>query len=416
MSLLAMKVAVVGAGLSGLVCAFQLLEKGFEVHVLEKEWEVGGLAGYTMLNDLRFPKTYHHVLRSDRYLNEALKHFKIEVDWRTVNVGFYINSEIFPFNGPFDLLRFSPLSFLDRIRLGWLVLNTKYDESLCDISIKEWITSKASETVYKNFVSPLISTYFGSSGDIAAAYLARRWSDESKYASNSLGYADFPKLIDSYVDAIISKNGVIYTDYNIKNITLEDSEVIIESETDERYDAVVLTCPTPESKKLLKGAGPEVISQLEAVKYRACLCLALRLEKKLLDYYWVNILDREVPFIACFEHGNLNPSLKGGLVYAVAYVSEDEELWNSRDETVCELFKDGLKKVCNSPLKVKNWTLFRARYGTPIYKVGYRNLVMNPHPRLYFAGVYMAFPEIRSSGPAIRAGIESAAKVAQDLE
>jgi len=47
--------------------------------------------------------------------------------------------------------------------------------------------------------------------------------------------------------------------------------------------------------------------------------------------------------------------------------------------------------------------------------VGYRNTPINPCPRLYFAGVYMAFPEIRSSGPAIRTGIEAAEKITQDL-
>ena len=409
-----MKVAIVGAGLSGLACASKLLEEGFEVHVYEKERDVGGLAGYTTLGDYQLPKTYHHVLRSDKTLNKALGHFKIGIDWRNVNIGFYASSKIFPFNGPLDLMKFSSLSFLDRFRLGWLVLNTKYEEKLRDISIKEWVASKAGGKVYENFVSPLISTYFGSSEGIAAAYLARRWSDESKYASNNLGYADFPKLVDSYVDVIV-RNGIVKTDCTLKAINVMDEEVIVTSQSEEHYDAVVLTCPTPESKQLLRDVPPEVVRQLDAIEYRACLCLALHLEEKVSEYYWVNILNREIPFIACFEHGNLNPSLKGGLVYAVAYVNEAEKLWSLKDEEICELFKDGLKKVFKKSPKVKSWTLFRARYGTPIYNVGYRNIAMNPYPRLYFAGIYMAFPEIRSSGPAIRTGIEAAEKIVQDL-
>lgn len=410
-----MKVAVIGSGLSGLACASKLIEKGFEAHIYEKERDVGGLAGYTTLDDYRFPKTYHHVLRSDKFLNDALNHYKIAVEWRNVNIGFYANSKIFPFNGPLDLLRFSLLSFTDRLRLGWLVLNTKYDERLSDVPVKEWVAAKAGGKVYERFVSPLISTYFGTSENIAAAYLARRWSDESRYASNNLGFTDFPKLVDSYVDEI-SRNGLLKTDRSIRAIIIGDREVTVQSEDEERYDAVVLTCPTPESKLLLRGVTPDVMTRMDAVEYRACLCLALRLEERISDYYWVNMLDKEIPFIACFEHGNLNPTLKGGLVYAVAYVSTTDLLWNTSDETICEEFKHGLAKVFKSVPKVKGWTLFRAKHGTPVYKVGYRNMPINPCPRLYFAGVYMAFPEIRSSGPAIRTGIEAAEKVVRTLE
>ncbi|MFH0896503.1 MAG: FAD-dependent oxidoreductase [Candidatus Bathyarchaeota archaeon] len=410
-----MKVAVIGSGLSGLACALKLLEEGFEVHVFENENDVGGLAGYVTLGNYRFPRTYHHVLRSDKPLNEALKFFKIAIDWRNVKIGFYVHSKIFPFNGPFDLLRFSPLSLADRFRLGWLVLNTKYNEQLRDISVKEWTVSKTGGSVYENFVSPLISTYFGSSENIAAAYLAQRWSDESKYASNSLGYTDFPQLVDSYVDWIGSRKGVIKTDCGLRAVRIGDKEVIVVSNGEEYYDAVVLTCPTPESKQLLEDAPQEVIDQLDTVEYRACLCLALLLEEKISNYYWVNILDRKIPFIACFEHGNLNPNIKGGLVYAVAYVNQMDKLWNLADEEIYRLFEEGLKKVFKSSPKVKEWALFRARYGTPIYKVGYRNIAMNPCPRLYFAGVYRAFPKIRSSGPAIRTGIEAAEKIAKDL-
>jgi len=409
-----MRVAIVGSGLSGLACASKLIEEGAEAHVYEKEKDVGGLAGYVALGDYRFTKTYHHVLRSDRFLNDALNRHKIGVEWRNVNIGFYTDSKIFPFNGPLDLLKFSPLSFADRLRLGWLVLNTKYDERLSDVPVKEWVASKAGGKVYERFVSPLISTYFGSAENIAAAYLARRWSDESRYASNNLGYTDFPQLVDSYVGEIGEK-GLLKTSQTIKSITVGDREVTVQSESEERYDAAVLTCPIPESKLLLRNIPQDVVKLLDAVEYRACLCLALRLEERISDYYWVNILDREIPFIACFEHRNLNPTLKGGLVYAVAYVSVKDRLWNIGDDAVCEEFKRGLEKAFKSVPKVEGWTLFRAKYGTPMYKVGYRNMPINPCPRLYFAGVYMAFPEIRSSGPAIRTGIEAAEKIMHTL-
>lgn len=411
-----MKVAVVGSGLSGLACASKLLKKGFNVHIFEKEKDIGGLAGYTSLSNGVFPKTYHHVLKSDETLNKSLTFYKIAIDWRTVNIGFYTGSKIFSFNTPIDLLRFKPLSVIDRLRLGWLVLNTQYNERLRDVTIKDWIISKSGSNVYEYFISPLITTYFGSSEDIAAAYLARRWSSESKHASNNLGYADFPKLIDSYVDEINLNGGLLKTHHLIKGVKVEKDKVAVLSQSKAHYDAIVLTCPTPESKTLLKGVSSDIINSLDKYEYRACLCLALRLEKKISEYYWVNILDRKTPFIACFEHGNLNPRLKGGLVYAVAYVHPTDSLWKMDDKTIYEEFKSGLKKVFKATPRVKSWKLFKTRYGTPVYKVGYRNMDINPYPQIYFAGVYMSFPEIRSSGPAIRTGVEAAEKLAKDFE
>jgi protoporphyrinogen oxidase len=410
-----MKIAIVGSGLSGLSCAFKLIEKGYEVHLFEKENDLGGLAGYATLGESRFPKTYHHVLKSDRWLTEALNRFKIGIDWRNVNIGCYAAAKIFPFNGPIDLIKFSPLSLIDRLRLGWLVLNTQYDEQLINITVKEWIVSKASRNIYDNFIAPLISTYFGSTEDIAAAYLARRWSEESRYASRNLGYADFPRLIDSYIKHIISKGGIIRSNCQIRTIHVEKEKVKLISDEDVKYDAVVLTCPTPESQHLLNPRLKDIINQLQTITYRACLCLVLRLEEKTSDFYWVNVLDKNLPFIACFEHGNLNSKLDGGLLYVVRYVDSTDELWKSDDQTILKVFVDGLKQVYGKIPKIKNWMLFRTKYGTPIYRVGYQNITVNPYPRVFFAGVYRAFPEIRSSGPAIRTGSEAAEKIHLEL-
>lgn len=410
-----MKVAIVGAGLSGLACASKLLKEGFEVHIYEKEKNVGGLARYSNFGEYRFPETYHHVLRSDKYLNETLNNFKIPIDWKKVDIGIYANSEVYPFNGPLDLIRFSPLSFQDRVRLGWFVLNTKDNDELHKITIKEWVTAKASVSVYEKFVKPLISTYFGSSESIAAAYLARRWCVESKHASNNLGYTDFPKLVDSYVE-LIAQRGTIRTQSHIEKIQIRDKKISIYSKIEEKYDSLVLTCPPPEATIILKDGPPDVVSQLNNIDYRSCLCLVLRLEEKASEYYWINILDQKMPFIACFEHTNLNSRIKGGLLYVVSYMSPSEHNWKLKDSTIFKIFKEGLEKVFKKTLRVKTWKLFRARYGTPVYRVGYRNIAINPHPTLYFAGIYRAYPEIRSSGPAIRTGIEAAEKVVTNFQ
>ncbi len=47
-----MRIAVVGAGISGLTCAFRLQQEGQTVRVLEAEPEVGGRMGTTHVTGL----------------------------------------------------------------------------------------------------------------------------------------------------------------------------------------------------------------------------------------------------------------------------------------------------------------------------------------------------------------------------
>jgi len=61
-----MKVAVVGAGLTGMSCALQL-EEHAEVVIFEKN-DVGGLASSYCTKNYCIEKFYHHCFKGDREL------------------------------------------------------------------------------------------------------------------------------------------------------------------------------------------------------------------------------------------------------------------------------------------------------------------------------------------------------------
>ena len=99
-----MSVAIVGGGISGLSCGYQLAKEGLKVHIFEKEPFVGGLASCYNYEGVNIPKTYHHILGSDAPLLQMLKELGLCVKWQKVKVGFYNQGKIYPFNGPFDLV------------------------------------------------------------------------------------------------------------------------------------------------------------------------------------------------------------------------------------------------------------------------------------------------------------------------
>jgi len=416
-----LKIAVVGGGLSGLEAAFDLLEPGrrIEVDLFEKNDYLGGMASYLLLDNERITRTYHHVIPTDRTLVNVFERFRIPIEWRRVSVGFFSNNRIYDFNGPFDLIRFKPLSLLERLRLGFLVLTAKNSEDLNDMTVQDWVSKKAGVGTFEKFVDPLVSSYFGTAKELSASYLAERWSSESRSAINRLGLADFPTLVDAYEAAIQQRGGDILTKKAVTRIELERDQVILECGEKRSYDAVILTCAPRQSAELVVSNQDRSVDRLKEelsnVKYRCCICGLFEVREKLSKYYWLNIMNGGMPFIACFEYDNLNTSFGRNIVYAVSYVDSNSPLWKAGEKEVAEKFQIGLETIFSN-VEVLTYNIHREEYGTPFYHVGYKNIGLNPLKGVYFAGIYRKFPRIRSSGPAILSGQEAAEKAVRDME
>ena len=58
-----MKNIVVGGGISGLLVAYELVKKGEEVIVIEKEKKIGGLLATDTISQIPIEKFYHHIFR-----------------------------------------------------------------------------------------------------------------------------------------------------------------------------------------------------------------------------------------------------------------------------------------------------------------------------------------------------------------
>ena len=65
-----MRVAIIGAGFTGLTAAWELIKKGHQVTIFEKETQPGGLAigfkedGWAW----SLEKHYHHIFESDKFI------------------------------------------------------------------------------------------------------------------------------------------------------------------------------------------------------------------------------------------------------------------------------------------------------------------------------------------------------------
>ena len=113
------KIAVIGAGASGLSTAYELQKFGFSVDIYEKSNQLGGLAGAVTLSKGRLDTFYHHLFKSDKYILGFLKDNKLysKVNFRRTITGHIWANKYFDISSLISLKNSKLLSNLGFLRL-----------------------------------------------------------------------------------------------------------------------------------------------------------------------------------------------------------------------------------------------------------------------------------------------------------
>src|SRR4051812_43569198 len=122
---MASRVAVIGAGVAGLVAAHELATEGRHCDVYERWPGLGGQAATLDVGEgLLLERYYHHLFTSDRDIAALYRELGLPdgIEWLPSSVAFFCQGRSHPFTTPLDLLRFSPLSMRSRMRMGLAVL------------------------------------------------------------------------------------------------------------------------------------------------------------------------------------------------------------------------------------------------------------------------------------------------------
>ena len=109
-----MRVAVIGAGVAGLVCAYRLTQA--RPRAATSTSAGPGLGGQAATIDVGgghlLERYYHHLFTSDRHIAELYDELGMpdELEWRPSSMAFFLEGRSWPFTSPLHLLRFGPLS------------------------------------------------------------------------------------------------------------------------------------------------------------------------------------------------------------------------------------------------------------------------------------------------------------------
>jgi len=137
-------VAIIGGGFTGLAAAYELTKQGIKVTVHEGEAQIGGLASAFDVQGENLDRFYHHWFTNDQHVMQLIDELGLndKVSINPTNTAVYYANNFFKLSTPWDLLNFTPLAFVDRIRLGLLALRArriKNWQELEDKTAAEWL-------------------------------------------------------------------------------------------------------------------------------------------------------------------------------------------------------------------------------------------------------------------------------------
>ena len=287
-------VVVIGAGFTGLSAAWELARRGVRVTVLEADPEVGGLAGTFEVQGERLEKFYHHWFTNDRHVNELVSELgeHERIVYRPTRTGMYFANTVFRMSSPVDVLKFTPLPFIDRLRLGLLALRArgvKDWKKLEELTAEEWLIRIGGRNVFRVVWEPLLKGKFGPfASSISAVWfwnkLKLRGGSRDKTGAEMLAYyrGGFAALADQLADEVTRLGGEIHTSRRATGLQVRDGAVtgVETPEGTVAADAVLATTSLPIFSDLVAPhADDRYLGCLRKIDYLANVCLVLELAR-----------------------------------------------------------------------------------------------------------------------------------------
>ncbi|MFZ2587243.1 MAG: NAD(P)/FAD-dependent oxidoreductase [Alphaproteobacteria bacterium] len=429
---------IIGGGFAGLSAAHDLAKAGFRVTVLEAEETVGGLAASFPTKGERLDRFYHHWFTNDVEVLKLIDDVGLtsNVVTNPTNTGLYYANTIFRLSSPWDLLRFSPLPFLDRIRLGLLALRVRHVKdwkSLESQTAADWLRKLGGENVYRVVWEPLLKGKFGPYAETISAVwfwnkLKLRGSSRGKGGAEHLVYlkGSFSSLAEATATAITKCGGTVRCKAPVHSIAPHPKGGWVTQGPWGKVHSthVIATTALPLVADMVQSwAKPAYLKQLRRIPYLANVCLVLRLNHSLSSTYWLNVNDPTFPFVGVIEHTNFESTTTYGgehIVYLSTYLPHTDTLYSMPDKQVLAFALPHLQRMF--PAFQKSWVnsshVWRARWAQPVVEKHYSNLIPaedGPKPGFHICSMAQIYPEDRGTNYAIREGRKLAARLMRQV-
>lgn len=439
-----MNVAIIGGGFAGLAAAYELGKKGYQTYLFERMGELGGLAGTFEIEGTRLERGYHHWFTSDTHIVGLMEELGLgdRVMWIPSKVGWFDHGKIWNMVTPLDLLRYSPLPPVDRLRLGLVLYYLTFVQARRDmlsayekVTAASWLKKYAGQRAWDKQLGPMFYGKFGAEAEniplVWFWYKAvLRIGSRKGLNKEVLGYprGSFQVLIDALERAILKQGGKVFKGAAVKRIVVEngaacglqfENEEIIRSQglvPDEngtvRFDRIVCTAPSFVMLRLVDQLPDWYVEKMKAAKYMAAVLVILKLKHPMSHIYWLNIADRSIPFVATIEQTNFIPPENYNhkhILYVSNYLAPSSPYFQMNRDELFEAYLPHLQKINPnfSPIWVEDYWHFKEAAAQPIVPLNYSRMIpeyRTPIRNLYLANTTQIYPEDRGTNYSVRLG------------
>jgi protoporphyrinogen oxidase len=452
-----MDVGIIGGGFAGLTAAYELGKLGYKPVLFERMPELGGLAGTFPIEGTRLERGYHHWFTSDTHIVALMQELGLgdRVMWIPSKTGLFFSGKIWNWVSPLDIMRFTPMPFVDRVRLG---ITTYYLQTRRNkvaeyekIAAAAWLKRYAGREAWDKAWGPLFRGKFGVEAEnIPLVWLwykaVLRLGSRQGMSKEVLGYprGSFQVLIDALEQAIKANGGQILKGASVSRIAVENNVACgLELSGDEStrkalaqagiaagakgyisFDRIYSSAPSFATLRLVSELPEAYVAKMKAAKYMAAVLIILKMKQPISNIYWMNIADRTVPFVATIEQTNfLSPEAYNGkrVIYVSNYLAPSSPYFQMDRQELFNAYVPHLQKINPrfSPDWVEEYWHFKEAAAQPIVPLNYSSQIPDyrtPIRNLYLGNTTQIYPEDRGTNYSVRLGQTITRLIDQDLK
>ncbi|OSS41865.1 Protoporphyrinogen 9 oxidase, aerobic, HemY [Desulfurella amilsii] len=299
-----MKAIVIGAGISGLSCAYLLQKEGFDVVVLEKEDYVGGKIRTIKENDYLIeagPNGFLYSENTIRFIEQAgFSHDLIEAK-QSSNRKFIYDGRLYEIPQKQQKLLFD--NFLSIKSKLALLKEPFVKPNPDDETVAEFVIRRLGKEFLDKLIGPMslgiyaadpytmsITSNFKRIKEIESTYgslikgLVKLMSQKKANASSASG--QFSKQLYSFKDGMqsfiehLAQSINVLNGYNVKSIEKTSKYVIYTDSAKFDADIVVFAAPSFEVAKIIENLDKQLPNYLISIPYSPIVLVALAFSKK----------------------------------------------------------------------------------------------------------------------------------------